>query len=116
MNIFSMAWRNIGRPRRWTVVTVATVTLALFALVVYTSMLQGMLNDREWTVVEVEIGDRQIHTVEYLDYPSSYEIVAGLDTLILPLQDARFRSSSRLAEVLWRRASHQPGRHCVAWM
>jgi len=82
MNIFSMAWRNIEHPRRWTAVTVAAVTLALFALVVYTSMLQGMLNDRERTVVE--IGDRQIHTVECLD------------TLILALQDARLRSSPRL--------------------
>ena len=36
MNVLKMAWRNIGRNRRRTAVTVAAMTLAL---VVYTGLL-----------------------------------------------------------------------------
>jgi len=63
MKIWKMAWRNIGRNRRRTSVTVAAMTLALFSLVVYTGLLQGMLDDMEQTVTDIEIGDLQIHTV-----------------------------------------------------
>ena len=96
MSILKMAWRNIGRNRRRTAVTVAAMTLALFALVVYTGMLQGMLDDMEQTVVEVEVGDLQIHTIDYLDNPSIYELVGRVDVLIAALEDAGFRTSPRL--------------------
>ena len=72
------------------------MTLALFALVVYTGMLQGMLDDMEQTVVEVEVGDLQIHTIDYLDNPSIYELIERVDTLIPALEDAGFRASPRL--------------------
>ena len=96
MDILKMAWRNIWRNQRRTLVTVTAMTLALFSLVVYTGMLQGMLNDMEQSVVEVEIGDLQIHTVDYLDHPSIYELIERVDGLILALEDAGFRASPRL--------------------
>ena len=96
MSILKMAWRNIGRNRRRTAVTVAAMTLALFALVVYTGMLQGMLDDMEQSVVEIEVGDLQIHTVDYLDNPSIYELVDSVDALVSALEDAGFRASPRL--------------------
>jgi len=91
-----MAWRNIWRNPRRTLVTVAAMTLALFSLVVYTGMLQGMLDDMEQTVVEVEMGDLQIHTVDYLDHPSIYELIEPVDTLTSALEDAGYRASPRL--------------------
>ena len=96
MSILKMAWRNIGRNRRRTAVTVAAMTLALFALVVYTGLLQGMLEDMEQSVVEIEVGDLQIHTVDYLDNPSIYELVDRVDVLVSALEDAGFRASPRL--------------------
>jgi ABC-type lipoprotein release transport system permease subunit len=91
-----MAWRNVGRNRRRSAVTVAAITLAFYSMVIFTGMLRGMLDEMEETVVEVEIGDVQIHTVEYLNRPSIYELVEGTDALIPALQEAGFRVSPRL--------------------
>ena len=114
MDILKMAWRNIWRNPRRTLVTVAAMTLALFSLVVYTGMLQGMLNDMEQSVVEVEIGDLQIHTVDYLDHPSIYELIEHVDGLILALEAAGLRANPRLVGgASSRRASRRPARRCV---
>ena len=96
MGILKMAWRNIGRNRRRTVVTVAAMTLGLFAMVVWFGMMEGMLNNMEGTVTEVEIGDLQIHAPTYLDYPSIFTRVDEVDTLITTLEAAGFHASPRL--------------------
>ena len=96
MGIFKMAWRNVGRNRGRSTVTVAAITLALWVSVVYTGLLQGMLADMETGITDIEIGDVQIHTVDYLNKPSIYELVHEVDTLILALEEAGFRASPRL--------------------
>ena len=96
MGIFKMAWRNVGRNRRRSTVTVAAITLALWVSVLYTGLLQGLLADMETGITELEIGDVQIHTVDYLNKPSIYELVDEVDTLIPALEQAGFRASPRL--------------------
>ena len=96
MSILKMAWRNIGRNRRRTAVTVGAMTLGLFAMVVWFAMLEGMLNDMEETIVEVDLGDLQIHAPTYLDDPSLYTVVDGVDALLGELEAAGFRASARL--------------------
>ena len=70
VDILKLAWRNIGRNRRRTVVTVGAMAFGLFTMVVWFAIFQGMLLDMERTVVDVEIGDLQIHAPTYLDEPS----------------------------------------------
>ena len=96
MLILKMAWRNIGRNRRRTVVTVGAMALGLYAMVVWFGMLQGLLNDMEETVVEVELGDLQIHAPTYLDDPSLYTDIDDVDALLARLEAAGFRASARL--------------------
>ncbi len=96
MGILKMAWRNIGRNRRRTVVTVGAMTLGLYAMVVWFGMLQGMLNDMEETIVEVDVGDLQIHAPTYLDDPSLYTVIDDVDALLPRLEAAGFRASARL--------------------
>ena len=96
MLILKMAWRNIGRNRRRTVVTVGAMAFGLFAMVVWFAMLQGMLIHMERTVTDVEIGDLQIHAPTYLDEPSLYTFIENVDTLIPTLEAAGFRASPRL--------------------
>ena len=96
MLILKMAWRNIGRNRRRTVVTVGAMALGLYAMVIWFGMLQGLLNDMEQTVVEVELGDLQIHAPTYLDDPSLYTDIEDVDALLSRLEAAGFRASARL--------------------
>ena len=96
MLILKVAWRNIGRNRRRTVVTVGAMAFGLYAMVIWFGMLQGMLNDMEATVVEVELGDLQIHAPTYLDDPSLYTDIDDVDALLSRLEAAGFRASARL--------------------
>ncbi|MDE2906219.1 MAG: ABC transporter permease [Acidobacteriota bacterium] len=96
MLILKMAWRNIGRNRRRTVVTVGAMALGLYAMVIWFGMLQGLLNDMEETVVEVELGDLQIHAPTYLDDPSLYTDIEDFEALLARLEAAGFRASARL--------------------
>ena len=96
MDILTLAWRNIGRNRRRTVVTVGAMAFGLFTMVVWFAIFQGMLLDMERTVVDVEIGDLQIHAPTYLDEPSLYTVIDDVDTLISTLEAAGFRASPQL--------------------
>ena len=96
MDILKLAWRNIGRNRRRTVVTVGAMAFGLFTMVVWFAIFQGMLLDMERTVVDVEIGDLQIHAPTYLDEPSLYTVIDDVDTLISTLEAAGFRASPQL--------------------
>ncbi len=96
MLILKMAWRNIGRNRRRTVVTVGAMAFGLYAMVIWFGMLEGMLNDMEETVVEVELGDLQIHAPTYLDDPSLYTDIDDADAVVSRLEAAGFRASARL--------------------
>ena len=97
MLILKMAWRNIGRNRRRTAVTVGAMALGLYAMVIWFGMLQGLLNDMEETVVEVELGDLQIHAPTYLDDPSLYTDIDDVEALLSRLEGAGFRATARLA-------------------
>ena len=96
VDILKLAWRNIGRNRRRTVVTVGAMAFGLFTMVVWFAIFQGMLLDMERTVVDVEIGDLQIHAPTYLDEPSLYTVIDDVDTLISTLEAAGFRASPQL--------------------
>ena len=96
MLILKMGWRNIGRNRRRTVVTVGAMAFGLYAMVIWFGMLQGLLNDMEETVVEVELGDLQIHAPTYLDDPSLYTDIDDVDALLSRLEAAGFRANARL--------------------
>ena len=88
MDILKLAWRNIGRNRRRTVVTVGAMAFGLFTMVVWFAIFQGMLLAMERTVIDVEIGDLQIHAPTYLDEPSLYTVIDDVDTLISTLEAA----------------------------
>ena len=96
MSVFKMAWRNIWRNRRRTIVTVAAMSLALLAMICYSGFAQGMLGDLEKKVVEMETGDLQLHAAGYRDKPQIYTRMADADAVLARLREAGFRASGRL--------------------
>ncbi|MBN2530197.1 MAG: ABC transporter permease [Deltaproteobacteria bacterium] len=73
MNSFKLAWRNVWRNRRRSVVTILAMSLALFAMVQYSGFMRGYQLDLSNSAVNVEMGHIQIHAKGYLDRPSMYK-------------------------------------------
>ena len=72
MNLFKMAWRNIWRSRRRTVVTVAAMTLALWVMILYSGLLEGYMVGMERNILNLELGDVQVFALDFRDNPSLY--------------------------------------------
>lgn len=96
MAILKMAWRNLWRNRRRTLVTVGAMTLALTVLVLYTGLIEGYLRNMERNIVDLELGDVQIHAVGYLDRPSIYSRIENPGALLTELGRHGLRASARL--------------------
>lgn len=96
MKILRMAWRNLWRNGRRTLVTVGAMTLALWAMVLYTSLMQGMLGSMESTLLDVELGDFQIHADGYRERPSIWERIEDPDAVLEALDRTGLRSTARL--------------------
>jgi ABC-type lipoprotein release transport system permease subunit len=96
MQILKMAWRNIWRNSRRTGITIAAMALALFLLVLWTSLFEGFLIRMERSLVEIELGDAQIFAPDYRDRPSLFETIEAPDELLAELDSRGFRASSRL--------------------
>lgn len=96
MNLFRMAWRNLWRNRRRTLVTLGAMTLSLWVLVLYSGLIRGYLAGMEEDVIDLEVGDIQIYAPGYLDRPSLYDRVRPLAPLLARLDEAGFAVSPRL--------------------
>ena len=96
MSIFKMAWRNIWRNRRRTLVTVAAMSLALCATILYSGFAAGMLQGLEGKIVNMEVGDIQVFARGYLDKPQIYARMEDSDALLRKLDAAGFTSTARL--------------------
>ncbi|MDE2753692.1 MAG: ABC transporter permease, partial [Gemmatimonadota bacterium] len=91
-----MAWRNLWRYGRRTLTTIAAMTLALLTLVVWTSFTQGFLRDLQTMIVEVEIGDMQVHPPDYRTQPSIFDRIGAPSELVDTLGAMGFDASARL--------------------
>ena len=96
LNIVSMAWRNIWRNRRRTVVTVGAMTLALTVLILYTGLVEGYLRDMERSILNLELGDVQVHAQGYRDKPSIHEVIEDPQGLLEALSERGYPASTRL--------------------
>lgn len=96
MNLLRMAWRNIWRNRRRTVVTVAAMTLALWVLILYTGLLEGYFIGMERNILNLELGDVQVFARDFRDNPSLYTRIADPDSLLEGVRNLGFRATARL--------------------
>lgn len=72
MTIVRMAWRNVWRNPRRSIVTVAAMTLSVFFMVIYSGLMEGYTIGMERTITRLELGDVQIFAPTYRDKPSLY--------------------------------------------
>lgn len=91
-----MAWRNVWRSRRRSLVTIFAMGFALLVMMLYAGLMQGYLEQLEKNVLELEIGDMQVFAPEYRTAPSLYERIAEPEQLLGELERAGFPASGRL--------------------
>jgi putative ABC transport system permease protein len=96
VNLFKMAWRNVWRNRRRTVVTVAAMTLALWVMILYTGLLEGYFLGMERNILNLELGDLQVFAPGFRDNPSLYTRIRDPESLLEKIEDLGFRASARL--------------------
>ena len=96
MNIFSMAWRNVWRNTRRSLVTIAAMTLALWVEVLYSGLVTGYLQGLEDDILDLEVGDLQIFAGDYVDKPSMYTRIKNPDSLLRQLDQVGYPASARL--------------------
>ncbi len=96
MSIFKFAWRNIWRNRRRTLATVSAMTLALTVMILYSGLVSGYLLGMERNILDLEIGDIQIHAGDYLENPSIYARIEKPEEALNALDTMGFKASARL--------------------
>lgn len=96
MSTFRLAWRNIWRNRRRTIVTIAAMTIAMIATINYSGLINGYTHGLERNILDFAFGDIQIHAPGYLDKPSLYKRIGNPDELMEKLDAAGLPGSARL--------------------
>ncbi len=96
MKSLTMAWRNVWRNSRRTLAAIAATSLGLWAMIVYSGMAAGYLGRMERHVLDVEMGDIQVHHAEYVKTPSLYDRIEDPDALLASLDEAGLPAAPRL--------------------
>ncbi len=96
LSILRMAWRNVWRNRRRSLVTVGATTLAFTVMILYSGLVEGYLRSMERNLLDVELGDVQIHAPDYQDDPSLYSSIPDPDALLRRFDARGYPASARL--------------------
>lgn len=94
--ILKLAWRNVWRNSRRTVITIGAMTLALVVELLYAGLVEGLVYGMEEDAIAYELGEVQIFDKDYPTRPSLYEKVEATDAIIEELDARGFRATARL--------------------
>jgi ABC-type lipoprotein release transport system permease subunit len=96
MDDLKLAWRNVWRNTRRSVVTIAATSLALFVMIVYSGLVVGYVDGLQRNILDLDVGDAQAFAAGYREKPSLYTIIEQPDAFVAELEAAGFRVSPRL--------------------
>jgi ABC-type lipoprotein release transport system permease subunit len=96
MKLSKMAWRNLWRNRRRTLVTVSAMTLALGVMICYSGIVAGYLAAMERNILDRELGEIQVFAQGYRDNASLYTRINDAEALLAELDKAKLPASARL--------------------
>ncbi len=96
MDTLKLAWRNVWRNTRRSVVTITATALALFVMIVYSGLVAGYIGGMERKALALELGEVQIFAEDYRKKPSIYTKIEGHEAIVEQAEAAGFRASARL--------------------
>ena len=78
-----LAWRNLWRNHRRTLIMLATISIGIWAMIFMTSLMRGMVNEMVRSAIKVLPGHVQVHHVDYQDDPSVVNALRPPDGALL---------------------------------
>ncbi len=95
MNMFAvlvrLAWRNLWRNHRRTLIMLAAITLGVWAMIFMTALMRGMVSQMVADGISALPGHVQVHHPDYRDDPSIANLIPVTDTeLSARFEDAGF--------------------------
>lgn len=83
--VVTLAWRNLWRNHRRTLIMIAATTVAVWAMIFMTALMRGMVNDMIRDGIENLPGHVQVHNADFRDDPSIGNVIAVTDSRITSL-------------------------------
>ncbi|MBO6491693.1 MAG: ABC transporter permease [Pelagibacteraceae bacterium] len=83
MKITKLSWRNLWRNPTRTNVTISAVALCIAVLIIFQSMIVGLIEKAKFTTTNLIIGEVQIHAEGYLDDRSIYKSLQNTEEIHL---------------------------------
>lgn len=96
MNILTLASRNVCRSWRRSLVTTLAMAFACAIMILFATLMQGMMVGSERNVVAMNTGDIQIHRQGYRDDPDIYLQIPNPAPLLTALRNGGYYASDRL--------------------
>jgi ABC-type lipoprotein release transport system permease subunit len=96
MKLLAIAVRNLGRYWHRSLITTLAMAFAGFIMILFASLMQGMVETSERNAVAMNLGEIQIHAEGYRDDPDLYKRIEHADKLINELHEAGFKATPRL--------------------
>ncbi len=81
--MFTLAWRNLWRNHRRTLIMLAAITVGVWAMIFMTALMRGMVDDMLLNGIRNLPGEVQIHHPDYRDDPSINNSIAAPDESLL---------------------------------
>jgi ABC-type lipoprotein release transport system permease subunit len=76
---FMLAWRNLWRNHRRTIIMLAAISVGAWAMIFMTALMRGMVNDMVRDGIRTLPGHVQVHSPRYRDDPSVSNLVSISD-------------------------------------
>ncbi|MFQ5344950.1 MAG: ABC transporter permease [Mariprofundus sp.] len=96
MKILTLASRNVYRNWHRSLVTTLAMAFACFIMILFASLMEGMIQGSEYQVVSMNMGDIQIHAGGYRDDPDLYTRINDPDQIVATLEKEGFKASPRI--------------------
>jgi len=96
VNTLRLSLRNSGRNVQRTLVTTLSMAFACFIMILFSSIMAGFLHGSERQVVEMNMGDIQIHARGYLDDPDIYTTLSDGEAILQQLDRLGLQAAPRL--------------------
>ena len=81
--IFTLAWRNLWRNHRRTLIMLSAITVGVWAMIFMTALMRGMVDDMLLNGIRNLPGEVQIHHPQYRDDPGINNSIATPDEKLL---------------------------------